>query len=121
MMSLMSEMSTERRARGLLATYRVYPDGRQELVRRAFLNDFGIGAFKDIVAASNTPTVRTTAGFGGMPMGFAIGFAMPAFEFTGSMLGNPVSIAVPSLLFDDVSLTTGQGTVPHLPIIAPPT
>jgi hypothetical protein len=50
----------------------------------------------------------------------AIGM-MLAGEFGGPMYVNPMSLAVPSLLFDDVSLTAGTGSVPRPPIAPPPT
>ena len=54
----------------LIEAYKVYPDGREELVRNLTINGLTLGAFKDIIAASDTPfvyaaplglTVRTPA------------------------------------------------------------
>jgi TldD protein len=104
--------------RPLLAAYRVYPDGRLELVRGANLMEFGTGAFKDIVAASNRPIVSTWGSIGGLPPSFARMFMAFASEGRGTTL---TSCAVPSLLFDDVSLTARRGSLPRLPASPPPT
>ena len=41
----------------LIEAYKVYPDGREELVRNLTINGLTLGAFKDIIAASDTPFV----------------------------------------------------------------
>jgi predicted Zn-dependent protease len=108
-----------RSMRNLLGVYRVYPDGRLELVRGAALMEFGTSAFKDIVAVSSTPNVYTSGSIGGLPPGFLR--MISAFAGGEGMGVAPTSYAVPSLLFDDVSLTARRGVLPHPPLSAPPT
>jgi len=92
----------------LLAAYKVFPDGHEELVRNLEILGMTLDAFKDISAVSDTPFVYTAPSqlkrvspvIGGM-----------------SMMGPPplVSIAVPSLLFDDMTLQRPTGEIPSLP------
>jgi predicted Zn-dependent protease len=114
----MMQTRTARPIRALLAAYRVYPDGRFELIRGANLTEFGTNAFKDIVAASNRPIVTTHGSIGGLPPGFARMFM--AFSDEGGATA-VTSYAVPSLLFDDVSLVGSRGSLPRLPASPPPT
>jgi predicted Zn-dependent protease len=114
----MMQTRTARPIRALLAVYRVYPDGRLELVRGANLTEFGTSAFKDIVAASNRPIVSTHGSIGGLLPGFARMFAAFSDEGGGTAV---TSYAVPSLLFDDVSLVGSRSSLPRLPASPPPT
>jgi predicted Zn-dependent protease len=120
---MMSSIEPDRAGRqriGAMGAYRIYPDGHEELVRGASLTEFGTSDFKDIIAVSNTPTVLTA---GGMPVaigGSGRSMMMSEFDFD-SDYGVPVSLVVPSLLFDDLSLAARPGARPSPPISAPPT
>ena len=115
---MMQSPRMARPMRNLLGVYRVYPDGRFELVRGANLMEFGTSAFKDIVAVSNTPNVYTTGSIGTLVPSFARMFMAFAGE-EGLMA--PTSFVVPSLLFDDVSLVAPRGSLPRPPASPPPT
>jgi hypothetical protein len=85
--------------------YKVYPDGREELLRGMELAELSRAAFKDIVAVGDTSAVFTgefANGLGG------------SFLFAGASEANApiVSCAVPSLLFEEVSLVKSQGPFP---------
>lgn len=93
----------------LAEVYKLFPDGHEELVRGVELSDMSASAFRDIVAAGDTPAVytddfipRVTAIFS---MGISAATQVPV-----------VSYVSPSLLFDDVSLVHSQGQNPKLPI-----
>jgi PmbA/TldA metallopeptidase C-terminal domain len=93
----------------LIEAYKVYPDGREELVRNLEVNGLTLGSFKDIVAVSNAPAIQTTQVriMARQPM-------MPG-SFTPPSGPSVVSIQIPSLLFEDVGLQRPSGDVPSLP------
>ncbi len=88
--------------------YRVYPDGREELVRGLRLRGLNVRSLKDIVAASAETT---------------------AFDFfeTGAPLGVPAgivlseaSVVAPSVLIDDLEIERIEEELPKLPVVPPP-
>ena len=92
--------------------YRVFPDGREELIPRAELVAVTEAAFRDIVAVSDTSTVYS---FPHSPAGGLIpSFLAGAFSALG--LGEVVSVSIPDLLFEELSLRKPSGNVPHLPV-----
>jgi hypothetical protein len=98
----------------LLEAYRVYPDGREERIRGAQLANFTIESFRDVDAASSSQTVlHAFAGRGGMMAALAMGAA-------GVSTPAPSSYVVPSLLFDDVSLSRQRGELTTPPLSEPP-
>ena len=108
-----------RGARPLLAVYRVYPGGREELVRGVQLTDFTVSSFKDIVAASDSRAVYSDVG---NPLRAGLGMA---FSFlSGGGFGPPrpalSSYVVPALLFDDLTLTIDKQALPSPPFSPPP-
>ena len=113
-MAMMAAMAGLGGAGGGLIAYRVYPDGRKELVRAARLARVTAESFKDIVAASNAPAVLD-AGGGDFSM---------AGSFFGAFFGGSssamVSYVVPSLLFDDMALAKSSGELPKPPILSRP-
>lgn len=92
--------------------YRVFPDGREELIPRAELVAVTEAAFRDIVAVSDTSTVYSFphSPAGGLMPSFLAG----AFRALG--LGEVVSVSIPDLLFEELSLRKPSGNVPHLPV-----
>src|SRR5262249_59898384 len=87
----------------LIEAYKIYPDGKEELVRNLNIEGLQLGVFKDIVAAGSAPYVYTA------PMRNMI--RSPAMMFTPSFPGGPnvVSMVVPSLLFEDMALRRPAG------------
>lgn len=86
-----------RRMAGLTPTsvFRVFPDGREERVRGAQLQDMNHQAFKDILATSSRRYAHQ------VQQGDAVQGA---------------SVVTPSLLFEDVTFKRRQGPFPKLPI-----
>jgi hypothetical protein len=87
--------------------YKVYPDGREELLRNVEIADLNAQGFKDILAAGRDPFVLT------IPYRAASGFSPMGGTST-------VSFAVPSLLFEDVTLKKPSGEIPKPPIAKHP-
>jgi hypothetical protein len=97
----------------LLEVYKVFPDGHEVLVKGAQLSGLTAATFRDIVAAGDKPVVfdqqfipSPTSVFG---MGMAGSFDLPVSSFV-----------VPSLLFEEVSLTGAEGPFPAPPATKAP-
>ncbi|HYP08087.1 MAG TPA: metallopeptidase TldD-related protein, partial [Bryobacteraceae bacterium] len=92
-----------------LHVYRVYPDGKEELVRGLILRAFSVRTLRDIVAVSDES--------------FAFHYmnTLAPMSMGGTGYVAPTSVVAPSLLFDDVELERPQDDLPKLPIVpAPP-
>ena len=91
-----------------LQVYRVYPDGKEELVRGLRLRGLSVRTLKDIVAVSEESYVfhylNTLA-----PM------SMPGTGYVA-----PTSVIAPALLLEDVELERPQEDIPKLPVVPPP-
>lgn len=94
---------------------KVFPDGREELIREAVLTGLSESSFRDIVAASEALTNHTILFRHSSPSFGPFGFAMPSRR-SGIM----ASLAVPSLLFEDVSVRRPPGNIPRPPVVAKP-
>lgn len=86
-------------------TYKVFPDGHEELTRLGQFDGLDDGAFKDLAAVSTTETVYN------LPYAAVGGRLYP--EQTGAPL---VSFVAPSLLFEDLTLKPSPGELPRLPL-----
>ena len=115
-MAMMSAMTGRgEKGRNVLLAYKVYLDGREELVRGARLSGMSADSFKEIVSASKSAAVYTVT-------------QMPHFDFSmissfagGGMSVPLVSYVVPSLLFDDLTLAKPTSELPKPPFSSPPT
>lgn len=81
--------------------YKVYPDGRQDMVRNAQMPSLNAEGYKDVLAATSALGV------------FNAVYHTPS----GSHL---VSFAVPSLLFEDLTVRMPAGGIPALPFAKNP-
>jgi len=91
-----------------IAAYKVFEDGHEELVQ-AQIAPVPVSAFKDIVAAGDTPAV----------------FNIGSLLFMGSLTGGAPGVAwssfvVPPLLFEEVSLKAPGGPSPTAPLVPSP-
>ncbi|HET8549561.1 MAG TPA: metallopeptidase TldD-related protein [Bryobacteraceae bacterium] len=92
-----------------LLVYRVYLDGKEELVRGLRFRNFGTRALRDIVAASNDRAV------------FHFLYNLAPFALMGgAQYVAPVSVIAPSLLFDEVELELPQDELLRAPVVPPP-
>jgi predicted Zn-dependent protease len=103
-----------RRLSGRIATvaYRVYEDGREELIRNADVSGLSSASFKDIVAVSDRRIVYTEA----TP-------ARNSSPFNVNQLSGAqplITYVLPSLLFDDVTIEKPSGEISKPPFISNP-
>lgn len=98
----------------LIDAWRVYPDGREEPIRTAVLSGITEAAFRDIVAASDSPG-RHDLVFFPLP-------SLAALPGMAGIVGTPTtySLVVPSLLFEDVTVKRPSGDLPQQPLVPPP-
>lgn len=92
-----------------LLAYRVYADGREELVRGLWLKGVQVRTLRDIVAAGGEPAVFEYQENGA------------PFALTGA--GNFVaesSVIAPGLLFEELQLERAEEDLPTLPIVPAP-
>ena len=91
--------------------YKVFPDGREELIRGMQFSDLNTDSFKEIVAASKDLNLFSFEFRSQSPFGM---FSL------GDELYAPVTLAVPSLLFEDVTVTKTRGEMSKPPVIPNP-
>ncbi|MBV9573678.1 MAG: hypothetical protein JOY93_06455 [Acidobacteriales bacterium] len=113
-MRLASRMTGAGQAGPSLAeVYKVFPDGREELIQGVDIAEMTPAAFKDIVAAGDTTAVYTDEFIPRLGALFSMGL-------TASSDLPIVSVVTPALLFDDLSLVKTEGPYPNLPISPSP-
>ncbi len=103
-----------RRMRGAttpLLAYEVFPDGREELIHGMQLAGLNAAAFKEIVAASKDQNILTVDFRPQRNVG------LPSFGDEGYM---PVTLVVPSLLFEDVTVRKVRGETSKPPVASHP-
>jgi hypothetical protein len=96
-----------------LLAYKVFPDGHEELVRSIQFFGLNAAAFKDIVAASSEPNYLTVRYDPPRTTPFAM-LNLGEETFT------PVSLVVPSVLFEDVSVRRIRAEAPNPPVSGHP-
>jgi hypothetical protein len=92
-----------------LLIYRVYPDGREELVRGLRIRGLSTRSLRDIMAAS-----KETAQFDFINNGAPL-----AMMTAGGFLA-PASVVSPGLLFDEMEFEIPQDQLPKPPVVPPP-
>jgi PmbA/TldA metallopeptidase C-terminal domain len=92
-----------------LLVYKVYPDGREELVRGVRFRDLSTRSFKEISAASDENYV----------FDFIDSNAPFALMGAGSFITS-ASVIAPAVLFDELELEPIQEEIPKPPIVPPP-
>ena len=98
----------ENKLANAIFVYKVYLDGREELVRNAEFAGIGLYTFKDIVKVSKTHAVNT------VPFR-SEGNSSPFYGGRGSEV--PVSIVTPRMvLFEDITLKPPSGEIPKVPV-----
>jgi len=95
-----------------ISAFKMYQDGHEELIHGVQLSGLNAAAFKDIVAASKEQSMQT------------VEFRPEALNVLTVGLGDegfaPVTLAVPSLLFDDVTVRKLRGETSKPPIVPSP-
>jgi hypothetical protein len=93
-----------------LLAYRVYPDGREELIRAVRFRGFNARSLKDILASGDDEAVFE---FMDNPAPFALVGA--------SGFSTEAAVIAPSILVDDLELHPLEDELPKLPVVPPPT
>jgi TldD protein len=92
-----------------ILAYKVYPDGREELVRGLRFRGFNGKSLKDIMAVGDDSVTLEYMESGG------------AFAMLGAGgYTTEVSVVAPSLLIDDLELHAVEEEMPKLPVVPPP-
>ncbi len=94
---------------GLLEAYRVFPDGREELLRGVEAAGISPATFKDILAVSRTTTVHN----------FLAPSVIPSF-ITGGSSYLISTVICPDLLFEDCEVRPLEGDMPKPPSLTNP-
>lgn len=97
----------------LIEAYKVLPDGTEELIPKAELAGVTEAAFRDIVEVSDTPTLHS------LPQSPS-GGGLPSFVMAALLRDKVVTVSVPDLLFEELSIRKPSGNAPHLPVAAHP-
>lgn len=99
--------------------YRLYPDGREELLRNAQLEGLDVTALSRIVAVSSDSQVYTRLAPAPQLNGLRNALLNPGESFSGSE-GPLLSCVVPSLLITGVTLDKPPGPAPKPALIPSP-
>ena len=100
-----------RNATSPVLAYKVFPDGREELIHGAQFAGLNAASFKEILAVSKDQNILTVEFLPQRAIG------MFSFGDEGYM---PVTLAVPSLLFEDVTVRKARGETPKPPVASHP-
>jgi hypothetical protein len=92
-----------------LLVYRVYPDGREELVRGLRLKGVTTRSLRDVLAAGGDPVVFNYQENGA-----------PFALWGASYFVAECSVVAPGLLFEELQLEKSEEELPKLPIVPPP-
>jgi hypothetical protein len=104
-----------RNVNNVLLAYKVFPDAHEELVRDLQFFGLNAAAFKDIAAVSQEPNVLTVQYRPPQTPG------VPMMMFmSGGDASIPVTLVVPSLLFEDVNMRKIRASAPNPPIAPHP-
>ncbi len=93
-----------------LLAYRVYPDGREELVRGLRFHGVSTRSLRDILAASQEMSL----------FDYVNNAAPLAMMGAGGYLA-PAAVIAPGVLFEEMEFEVAQDQLPKLPIVPPPT
>lgn len=89
--------------------YRIYPDGREELVRDLRFRGLDARSLKDILAAGDDNNVFEF-----------LNNDAPLALIGGASFVAESSVIAPSVLVDDLDLRPGEEELPKLPVVPPP-
>lgn len=101
------KFSSEQNIIPIVEAYKVYPDGREELIRGVELKGISPQSFKDILLVGNKPYV----------LNILNQVISSSFSFSGWV---GVSLIVPDLLFEDAELRPVEADFPKPPYLESP-
>lgn len=100
----------------LVRVYKVFPDGREQIIRKGELVGLGDATFKEIVAVSQRTTEHATrhqSSTRWLRENFSVFYGRRSFIA-------PVSVSTPDLLFEELTLRKPIGNVPRPPVAEHP-
>jgi predicted Zn-dependent protease len=107
-----------RTAQQPLVVAKLYLDGHEEPIHGVQFAGLNAAAFKDIAAASSDQNILTVSR---RPSQNALNGLMAGVELGGEDEGStPVSLAVPSFVFDDMTMRMIRGETPKPPVVPHP-
>jgi predicted Zn-dependent protease len=107
-----------RTAQQPLMVAKLYLDGHEEPIHGVQFAGLNAAAFKEIAAASSGQNILTVSRH---PSQNALNVLMAGIELGGEDEGStPVSLAVPSFVFDDVTVRMMRGETPKPPVVPHP-
>ncbi|MGZ4816238.1 MAG: metallopeptidase TldD-related protein [Terriglobales bacterium] len=102
---------------GEVEAYKLYPDGREELIRGVEFAPFLTSNFKEVLATGAKPSVYTGPF---LPMTGAVLMGIGGIPAPNGDAFRMVSYVAPSLLFDEVSLKKTNASAPNPPVAPSP-
>lgn len=96
----------------VIEAYKVFPDGREELVRNLSVLGFGPNQFRDVLSVGKEAPAYTAQFRNPRPS--------PVFGGAISIGRMQVTYQVPALLFEDITLQRPAGEIPKAPFIGHP-
>jgi predicted Zn-dependent protease len=114
-MKLASRMAQQggQAAASMAEVYKLFPDGHEELVQGVEIAEMTPAAFRDIIAAGDTPVVFSDEFIPRVGALFSLGIS-------ASSDVPVVSCVVPSMLFEEISLLKSSGPFPNPPVSPSP-
>jgi predicted Zn-dependent protease len=104
-----SPISYDQQSIPLIEAYKVYSNGKKELIRGSLTNGFTVQSFKDILNVGDKP--------------YVMNYLAPSISspyFTGGDLYIGSTVIVPSLLFEDGEIKSSDENYPNKPFIQNP-
>ena len=98
----------------LIEVYKLFPDGHEEPVRGIELNGITAATFRDIVAVGDKPVVYNEQFMPKISSIFSMGMGGASSDLP------VVSYVIPSLLFEEITLTKAAGPFPNPPMTKSP-
>ncbi len=92
-----------------ILAYRLYPDGREELVRGLRIRGMNVRSFRDIIAASDEEHLFDF-----------LNNTAPLAAIAGASYITNSTVVAPSVLFEDLELERMDEDWPRLPVVPPP-
>ncbi|MBM3738410.1 MAG: hypothetical protein FJW39_21720 [Acidobacteria bacterium] len=89
--------------------YRVYPDGREELIRGMRFRGLNVRSFRDIIAAGSGEQMFSYVG---------TGLTLPGLNSGGYVAGH--TVVAPAVLFEDLELEKREEDFQKLPLVPSP-
>ena len=109
LMMASSQSGAARPVSSPVMVYKVFPDGREELVRGIRFRGLNARSLRDITAVSEELSV----------LHYLNNQAPMALQSAGGYVA-PISVIAPSVLFDELELERPKDDLPKLPLVPPP-